>query len=209
MLRVCTNVKTKDNRRAVGTFIPAVNPDGTPNPVIATVLKGETYVGRAFVVNDWYMTAYEPIYDAEKRVVGTLFVGTKLENVAALRKGISQVPVGKSGYVYVLNGSGSGRGTYVLSKDGKRDGECLWDAKDDGGTYFIRDIVNGATKTTNGDCIFVEYPWKNQGEDQARVKIAAATYFEPWDWVIASGVYRDDFAEMSDHIDTSLASLLW
>ena len=46
---------------AIGTYIPAVNPDGEPNPVISRVLKGQTFRGRAYVVNDWYMTAYEPI----------------------------------------------------------------------------------------------------------------------------------------------------
>ncbi len=40
MLRVATNVIGKDGKRAVGTYIPAVNPDGTPNPVVSTVLRG-------------------------------------------------------------------------------------------------------------------------------------------------------------------------
>jgi hypothetical protein len=61
MLRVATTVKDAQGRRALGTYIPAVNPDGVPNPVIAAVLKGEPYHGRAFVVNDWYLTAYEAI----------------------------------------------------------------------------------------------------------------------------------------------------
>ena len=33
MLRVATNVIGADGKRAVGTYIPATNPDGTPNPV--------------------------------------------------------------------------------------------------------------------------------------------------------------------------------
>lgn len=43
--------------RAIGTFIPGVNSDGKPNPVTATVMKGETFTGRAFVVNGWYITS--------------------------------------------------------------------------------------------------------------------------------------------------------
>ena len=35
MLRVCTSVIGQDGRRAVGSYIPAVNPDGQPNPVVA------------------------------------------------------------------------------------------------------------------------------------------------------------------------------
>jgi methyl-accepting chemotaxis protein len=59
MLRVSTNVPTDktSGKRAVGTYIPATAPDGKPNPVLATVLRGETYVGRAKVLDDWYVTA--------------------------------------------------------------------------------------------------------------------------------------------------------
>jgi len=63
MLRVATNVVKKDGKRAVGTYIPAINSDGKPNPVIKEVLNGRTFRGRAFVVDRWYITAYEPIYD--------------------------------------------------------------------------------------------------------------------------------------------------
>jgi hypothetical protein len=40
---------------------PPFKPDGTKNPVIETLLNGKTYMGRAFVVNDWYTTAYKPL----------------------------------------------------------------------------------------------------------------------------------------------------
>ncbi len=56
MLRVATNIIKKNGDRAVGTFIPASNPDGAPNPVISTVLQGKTFRGRAFAVNAWYIT---------------------------------------------------------------------------------------------------------------------------------------------------------
>lgn len=51
MLRVVTNVESKDGQRAINTFIPALNPDRKPNPVVQAVLRGERFVGRAFVVN--------------------------------------------------------------------------------------------------------------------------------------------------------------
>ena len=61
MLRVCTNVLKQDGTRAIGTYIPASNPDGSPNPVVAAVARGEKYTGRAFVVDAWYVSAYEPL----------------------------------------------------------------------------------------------------------------------------------------------------
>ena len=80
MLRVATTIINSDNKRAIGTFIPANNPDGTANPVIATVLKDGIYKGRAFVVNEWYLTAYEPVKDKEGNMLGMLYVGVKQEN---------------------------------------------------------------------------------------------------------------------------------
>jgi hypothetical protein len=62
MLRIATSVKAKDGTRAIGTYIPALK-DGKPNPVVETVLKGQVYVGRAFVVNAWYVTNYTPFKD--------------------------------------------------------------------------------------------------------------------------------------------------
>jgi len=32
-------------------------------------------VGRAFVVNEWYITTYTPIYNLEKRLIGILYTG--------------------------------------------------------------------------------------------------------------------------------------
>ena len=189
MLRIATNVESKDGKRAIGTFIPAVNPDGKANPVISPVLRGETYVGRAFVVNAWYITAYEPMFDSAKNVVGMLFVGIKEESAAALRKQIMATKVGATGYVYVLDS----KGTYIISKDGTRDGEVIWESKDADGKLFIQDIVNGAVKLRDGEIGQARYAWKNQGDAFARYKIVRYMYFAPWDWVIGVGSYEEEF----------------
>ena len=209
MLRVCTNVQTKEGNRAIGTYLPAVDANGKPNPVIAATLRGETYTGRAFVVNDWYITAYEPIYDAQKKVIGLLYVGVKQEDVAELRQGIMDIVPGKTGYVYVLGGTGAQRGKYIISQKGQRDGEDIWESKDANGNLMIQSVVNKALATRNGQCAFERYPWLNKGEAEARWKIAAVTYFEPWDWVIGVGTYEEDFQEVRNHVDQALNQLVW
>lgn len=208
MLRVCTNVEKQDGTRAVGTYIPAVNPDGTANPVVSTVLNGETFRGRAYVVNAWYITAYEPIKDIFGKVIGVLYVGVKQENVKSLRKGIMDITVGKSGYVFVLGGEGDQRGRYIISQNGERDGEDISDATDAGGSPFIETLVTKARglefdETDAIPVAFHRYPWKNPGEKEAREKIAAVTYFEPWDWVIGAGAYVEDYAEIQNALTES------
>ncbi|MHC4538011.1 MAG: cache domain-containing protein [Planctomycetota bacterium] len=67
-LRISTNVKTKDNTRAVGTRV-------SEEVYEQVMVKGLPWIARAFVVNDWYKTAYEPIKDIDDRIVGVLYVG--------------------------------------------------------------------------------------------------------------------------------------
>jgi methyl-accepting chemotaxis protein len=189
MLRVCTNVQKKDGTRAINTFIPATNPDGSPNPVVSTVLSGKTFVGRAYVVNNWYITAYEPIHDADGAIIGVLYVGVPQESVASLRRQIVDVQVGETGYVYVLDSEGN----YVISKGGARDGENIWEAQDAEGNLFIQDIVSKATALGPNQIAEAQYPWQNKDEAQSRSKVVRLMYFEPWDWIIGAGSYEDEF----------------
>jgi hypothetical protein len=189
MLRVCTSVMKKDGERAIGTYIPAVNPDGKPNPVISTVLSGETFRGRAYVVDRWYITAYEPIRGPQGDVVGVSYFGVPMESVTALRRSIMETQVGETGYVYVLDSEGN----YVISADGSRDGENIWDATDPDGDLFIRDLIAKATALGPGQIAEHTYPWKNAGDERTRQKVVRLAYFEPWDWVIGVGSYEDEF----------------
>ncbi len=208
MLRIATNVKKLNGERAVGTYIPSVNPDGTSNPVIRAVMNGQTYRGRAFVVNEWYITAYEPIRNRNNRIIGVLYVGVKQENVPSIRQAIMDITVGKTGYVYVLGGKGDQKGDYLISKGGARDGENIWGAKDSDGRLFIQVIVNKAVELKGSNVDYETYPWLNVGEDVARTKIAAIAYFEPWDWVIGAGTYEDDYYGARNKVNSALNNLL-
>lgn len=67
-VRISTNVPNSDGSRAVGTRIAADVFD-------RVFVQGQQWIGRAFVVNDWYITAYEPIRDIDNKVIGILYVG--------------------------------------------------------------------------------------------------------------------------------------
>jgi PAS domain S-box-containing protein len=193
MLRVATTVTTAEGKRAIGTYIPAINSYGAPNPVIAAILKGQTYHGRAFVVNAWYLTAYEPIKDKAGVLVGMLYVGVKQKNVESrVRQAILQTRVGKTGYVYVLGGKGEDRGHYIISQRGERDGEDIWDSIDSDGRYLIRSIINRVTALQLGELTTERYRWQNPGDPEPRWKVARLAYYAPWDWVIGTSVYEDE-----------------
>jgi two-component system NtrC family sensor kinase len=67
-LRISTNVMTADRQRAIGTRVSAEVHD-------KVLGEGKRWTDRAFVVNDWYITAYEPIVDIFDKRVGILYVG--------------------------------------------------------------------------------------------------------------------------------------
>lgn len=67
-LRISTNVLTPEGKRAIGTRVS--------KEVKEHVLtEGKRWTDRAFVVSDWYITAYEPIEDIFGERVGILYVG--------------------------------------------------------------------------------------------------------------------------------------
>lgn len=192
MLRIATNVR-KGEKRATGTYIPAVNPDGRPNPVLQKVLAGQVFIGRAYVVDRWYVTAYAPL-KSRGEVVGILYVGLPESNAAdPVLDGLADIRIGETGYVYVLNTAGADAGRYQLSLNRERDGEVILDAKDDTGQAFIRQMVETARGLKRGEIAKAEYYWRNAGETQARKKFALFTYYPQWDWLIAASAYEEEF----------------
>ncbi len=67
-VRITTNVPGSEDARALGTRVSL--------EVRNTVLEsGRTWIDRAFVVNDWYISAYQPIVDVHGERVGMLYAG--------------------------------------------------------------------------------------------------------------------------------------
>lgn len=209
MLRIATNVKLENGNRAIGTYIPATNPDGTKNKVIESVLRGDTFKGNAFVVNAWYQTAYQPFYDNLGNIIGMIYAGFKQEADESIRNHILNIKVGQTGYVYVLKGSGDEKGEYIISSNGERDGENIYDAKDADGNLFIKDLVDRSKEKENGEVIIAKYPWKNQGEEVARDKIASVNYFKSWDWVIGVSAYEEEFYQVYDRFNASMNRMIF
>jgi len=78
-VRISTNVLHEDGSRAIGTRVS----DEVRDCVLA---RGETWVARAWVVNDWYISAYAPVYDVERQIIGMLYIGVraqKFDDIAA------------------------------------------------------------------------------------------------------------------------------
>lgn len=111
----------------------------------------------------------------------------KVEAGRALKK----VSVGETGYIYAMNSSG-GLEVHIASE-----GENVYDARDEDGRFFIKEMSRAAVAADPGEVLYIVYPWRNTilGDEYARQKIVAYRYFAPWDWIIAVGAYLDETYE--------------
>ncbi len=67
-VRISTNVMADDGQRAIGTTV-------SEDVYEKVLVQGQSWIGRAFVVNGWYISAYNPIYDPSHRIIGILYTG--------------------------------------------------------------------------------------------------------------------------------------
>ena len=109
--------------------------------------------------------------------------------------------VGKTGYVYILNATGSTRGHYVISRGGQRDGEDIWDSRDSAGNLFVQQICLKATGLGPDQMATQRYPWKNPSDSRSSNRIARIKYFKPWDWVIGVSLPEEEMYGTATDVD--------
>jgi methyl-accepting chemotaxis protein len=187
MLRIATNAVNLDGTRAIGTYIPAMGEAGR-SEIISAVLSGQQYTGRAFVVNKWFVSSYEPIFDDNGMVVGMLFVGIPEERSSTVRDQIMATVVGDTGYVYVLDREGN----YIISPDGSQDGECVWDNQCANGNYYIQNTVNAALDLEDDTFAKIRYAEYNPQSNMNEMRMTTVGYFEPWDWTLVAGTWESE-----------------
>ncbi|MDR7544423.1 MAG: cache domain-containing protein [Armatimonadota bacterium] len=78
-VRIATNVRNPDGSRAIGTRI-------AEDVYQRVAVEGQPWIGRAYVVTNWYIAAYEPLRDLAGQVVGILYVGVLEQKYVDLRR---------------------------------------------------------------------------------------------------------------------------
>jgi methyl-accepting chemotaxis protein len=175
MLRLSTTVKKPDGSRAINTYIP------NTSPVYNAIKEGNEYTGRANVMGNWYITAYRPIFDANKNIIAVLYVGLPDNTNIVLKEELEKHKIGSSSYFYVMDTAA----TFIIHP--KLEGENVKEKTDANGNYIFKTMC--ASK--NGE---LAYSWQNPDEKLTRNKIAFYKYFEPMQWIIVLGVYEEDYS---------------
>ncbi len=158
LLRISTTVKKLDGNRAVGTYIPS------SSAVYQTIMRGETFRGKAYVVNDWYITAYAPLYDWDDKIVGAIYVGQVMLN-KQIQEFISKTKFGP-GYAFAYGSDGTTLIHPTLDR-----------------TNNLFELVPGFKGVDDG---MVSYVWKGR-QKHTQVKLV-----EGWGVYIGLGLDQED-----------------
>ena len=107
---------------------------------------------------------------------------------------LGAVKFNKNRYFWVNNSKGEelmhpNRSTQVYP------GMSLLDLADIKGNYFVRDFIDTARQGGG----FVDYYWHRPGGSEPALKISYVAYFEPWDWILGTGIYLEDIKHETRH----------
>jgi methyl-accepting chemotaxis protein len=72
------------------------------------------------------------------------------------------------------------------------DGKDASDMKDPNGLALFKEFADTVRRSKEG---FVAYQWPKPGSDKPVDKLSYVKGFEPWGWVLGSGIYIDDIRE--------------
>ena len=119
------------------------------------------------------------------------------------RTALKKVNVGETGYIYAMTSKGD------LKVHVAREGENVYNEKDENGRHFIREMCEKAVKAKPGEVLYIIYPWRNAvlGDKYPRKKVVAYRYFREWDWIVAAGGYLEETYEDANFEKSSFTEL--
>ncbi|MFW6103721.1 MAG: Cache 3/Cache 2 fusion domain-containing protein [Bacteroidota bacterium] len=174
--RISTTVTGDNDERQEGTFI------SSGSEVYQTVQGGQVYRGRAMVVDEWYLTAQEPIRK-DGEVVGMIGVGVPEKDLAGLREIFYDKTYFDEGYPYMVNEDGDA----IIHPHSETEGTNV--SNED----FIQRMF--ADESGQG---MLHYQW------EGRSKFQYYQYVEPINSYVAATIYEDDFMGVINQTRTAI-----
>jgi PAS domain S-box-containing protein len=116
-----------------------------------------------------------------------------LARVEDFEKSVLAVRFGETGYSFVLDGKGNAvihpklQGVNVLDKN-----------------VFPSNFLQEMLDRKTGEIV---YPWKNPGEEEARLKLCIFNYVPEYDWIVGSSSYQEEVFKPLKTINTVIATI--
>jgi diguanylate cyclase (GGDEF)-like protein/PAS domain S-box-containing protein len=131
------------------------------------------------------------LYKMESAETGDIILSSEQAREIAASQLLS-VKIGRDGYFYVIN----------------HFGEILIHPFTElvGVSVSEYDFVQKQIKEKSG---YLEYEWKNPGDEEYRKKVLYMDYFEPWDWIITASAYKEELDSLIqvDDLRNSISSI--
>ena len=185
-IRIATSLKKENGERAIGT---SLDKNGA---AYKNIMEGKSYVGNAVLFGRQFITQYDPVKSKDGKVIGILFVGSDFtESAKRIKEQIRPLKIGDTGYFYAINAK-EGNDYGLLTLHPSKEGQNVLASKDADGREFIKEML----EKKEG---IIHYPWINKelGETEVREKMVAYRTNKNWNWLIAGGVYTDEFTRES------------
>ncbi len=177
-LRIATTVKDESGTREIGTFVPS------NSPVAQSVNQGLEYSGRAIVVDEWFLTAYAPIW-INGQVEGMIGVGIEEKNLTTLKDIFDGKVYFEDGYPFMV----SSEGTFIIHPT--LEGESAAEYN------FFQQIME-----SDQDIGKTRYKWPEN--EQGRWKYQYFEYYEPIDSYVVASFYEETLFQYLDQIRWSV-----
>jgi methyl-accepting chemotaxis protein len=164
-LRISTNITNAAGNRAVNTFIP------NSSAVVQTLNRGESYTGRAIILNQWYLTFYKPI-KVDNEIVGAYYFGLPEKNLSELKEIFLKKKYYTNGYPFVVAKNGS-----LLIHPVKKEGESIASE-----SFFKEMVAKGEGK--------IKYIWEGKSKYQH------FKYYPTAELYVATTIYESDLLKV-------------
>ncbi|WP_305046809.1 methyl-accepting chemotaxis protein [Geoalkalibacter sp.] len=126
--------------------------------------------------------------------------------LAAIRKQLEELRVGETGYFWVIQAGGEKRGQYVVSPDGKRNGESMLGLRDvEGRSVFEVLAEKGMAAPGEGQEVFFTFTSTLSGA-QERMMLDFI-YYAPFDWLIGATIPMREYLATSEAIGASFGRM--
>lgn len=96
-VRITTNVKKSDGSRAIGTVL---DPKGK---AIQNIKQAKPFYGFVTILEQPYITGYEPIFDNNNQVIGIFYVGYPLSSLTSVGDLIASTKLFNTGFVALID----------------------------------------------------------------------------------------------------------
>ncbi|OIQ96875.1 cyclic di-GMP phosphodiesterase Gmr [mine drainage metagenome] len=142
-VRIATNVRRGDRTRAVGTLL---NVNGK---AIAALHKGQAFHGVVDILDEPYITDYEPMFDVKGTLIGAYYVGYKVD-MKVLRDAVENTRQLKTGFAAVLDEHNRVR--FLSTHASQSQAEFILTKRPDTWSFAQQDVPNWGFK------VVIAYP---------------------------------------------------